>query len=61
MCALCDRILTVEHILMHCTRYVNECCQYCLDGRTISEVLGDNINIDNVTVFLKSVVFYDKI
>ena len=28
---------------------------------TISEVLGDNINIDNVTGFLKSLGFYDKI
>ena len=29
--------------------------------KTISEVLGDNINIDNVTGFLKSLGFYDKI
>ena len=51
VCAHCDSILTVEHILVHCTRYVEECCQYHLDGMIISEVLGDNINIDNATVF----------
>ena len=32
-----------------------------LDGNTISEVLGYNINYDNVTGFLKYVDFYDKI
>ena len=37
---------------MHCTRYVDERRRYCLDGMTISEVLGDNINIDNVFGFL---------
>ena len=58
VCAHCDSFLTVEHILVHCTRYVDECCQYRLDGMPISEVLGDNVNIDNVTVFLKSVGFY---
>ena len=50
MCAHCDSILTVEHIFVHCTRSVNECCLYHLDRKTISELLG-NINIDNVTVF----------
>ena len=54
MCAHCDSFLTVEHILVHSTRYVDERCQYRLDGMTISEVLGDNINIDNVIGFLKS-------
>ena len=62
MCAHCDNCLTVEHILVHCTRYVDERRRYRLDGMTISEVLGDNINIDNVTFFFfKSVGFYDKI
>ena len=63
MCAHCDSIVTVEHILVHCTRYVDERCHYCLDGMTISGVLRDNnnINIDNVTGFLKSMGFYGKI
>ena len=26
VCAHCDNILTVEHVLVHCTRCVNECC-----------------------------------
>ena len=39
-------------------QYVDEHRRYRLDGMTISEVLGDNINIDNVTGFLKSVGFY---
>ena len=53
--------VTVEHILVHCTRYVDERRRYRLDGMTISEVLGDNINIDNVIGVLKSSGFYDKI
>ena len=61
VCAHCDSFLTVDHILVHSTRYVDECRWYRLDGITISEVLGDNINIDNVTGFLKSAGFYDKI
>ena len=61
MYAHCDSFLTVEHILVHCTSYVDERRRYRLDGMTISEVLGDNINIDNVTGFLKSLGFYDKI
>ena len=31
VCAHSDSILTVEHILLHGTGYVNECCQYRLD------------------------------
>ena len=54
MCAHCDSFLTVEHILVYCTRYVGERRRYRLDGMTISEVLGDNINIDNVTGYFKS-------
>ena len=61
VCAHCDNFLTVEHILVHCTRYFDERRRYRLDGMTISEVLGDNINIDNVSRFFKSVGFYDKI
>ena len=61
VCAHCDGFLTVEHILVHCTRYVDERRRYRVDGMTISEVLGDNININNVTGFLKSLGFYDKI
>ena len=44
VCAHCDSFLTVEHILVYCTRYVDEHRRYRLDGMTISEVLGDNIN-----------------
>ena len=46
-----DSIFTVEHILVHYTRYVNEWCQYHLDGKTISEVLGD-INTDNILGYM---------
>ena len=60
VCAHCDSFLTVEHILVHCTRYVDERRRYHLDGMTISEVLGDNINIDNVIVFFKCLVFMIK-
>ena len=31
VCAQCNSILTVEHILVHCTKYVDERCQYHLD------------------------------
>ena len=33
VCAHCDSILTVEYILVHCTRYIDERCQYHLDVR----------------------------
>ena len=52
-CVLTVSFLTVEHILVHCTRHVDERCRYRLDGMTISEVLGDNINIYNVAGFFK--------
>ena len=39
MCAHCENFLTVEHILVHCTRYVDERRRYRLDGMPISEVV----------------------
>ena len=60
-CAHCDSLLTVEHILVHCTRFLAERRRHHLYGKSLCEILGDEIIVQNVTGFLKEIGLYEKI
>ena len=59
MCNVCNNSLTVEHILLDCSKYVNERRQYSILG-PIEALLDDDVNVENVMEFLKDInIFYD--
>ena len=59
-CAHCDQLLSVEHILVHCPRYLRERQKYHLSGKSVREILDDRVDIINLVGFLKEIkLFYD--
>ena len=61
VCAHCDRVLSVEHILVHCAMFLNQRRRYHLDGKSIAEILGDEINVDTLVEYLHAIKFFDRI
>ena len=55
VCAYCGRVLTVEHILVHCKQYMAERCNANLNNKDIIEILGDNVDVEGVMGFLKKI------
>ena len=43
MCAHCDRLLSVEHILVRCSKFQNQRRKYHLEGKSIDAILGDYV------------------
>ena len=60
-CAHCDRVLSVEHILVHCSMFLNQRRRYHLDGKSMAEILGDEINVDTLVEYLHAIKFFDRI
>ena len=52
-CAHCDRLLSVEHILVHCSRFSPQRLRYHLDGKSLREILDDDVDIGNLLDFLR--------
>ena len=59
-CNTCQAILSVKHILIECTNFNYQRRVNSLQGRSLSEMLGNQCNIDNLMRFLKSTGFYFK-
>ena len=59
-CDHCRTLLTVEHILVHCGKYRDKRHKYHLDGRSIEEILNENVILDKLMGFLKEInLFYE--
>ena len=58
-CDHCDHLLSVEHILVHCPNYLQQRRKHRLSNKTIKEILDDEVDIDNLILFLKDIdLFY---
>ena len=59
-CDHCQCILTIEHILVECQRYRSQRREHHLDNMEIGNILGNEIDVENVMSFLKDIsIFYD--
>ena len=61
VCVHCDGLLSVEHILVHCPKFTSERRKYCLSGKSISDILGDEIDIENLIKFLQKIGIFNLI
>ena len=59
-CNTCHCDMTVKHILINCNVFNGERRASSLHGRTMSEMLNDDCNVDKLMGFLKSIGFYYK-
>ena len=55
VCLSCDLPLTVEHLLVHCHQYGVARRRYQLTGKRIEEVLGPEVDVTNLFVFLEDI------
>ena len=59
-CDHCRCTLTVEHILVECQRYRSQRRKHHLDHMEIGEILGNEVEVENVMSFLKDIdIFYE--
>ena len=42
VCVHCDRLLSVEHVLVHCSKFRNQRRKYHLEGKSIGAILDDD-------------------
>ena len=50
-CAHCDEVQTVEHILVHCSRYCEVRRRRLLVGKTIKDLLNDELDLKSLCFF----------
>ena len=60
-CVHCGCVLSVEHILVHCSMFLNQRRRFHLDGKSVAEILGDEIDVDNLVGYLQSISIFNKI
>ena len=59
-CDHCHSLLTVEHILVHCGKYRDERRKYHHDGKSVENILSENVDLDKLMGFLKEInLFYE--
>ena len=59
-CQRCPDILTVRHLLLDCPGFANQRTKWCFPD-TLDDLLGENVNIFNLTSFLKESNLYFEI
>ena len=60
-CAHCDGLLSVEHILVHCSKFLSQRRKYHLDGKSVADILGDDVNVDTLVGYLQDIEVFHKI
>ena len=43
VCVHCDRLLSVEYIMVHCSKFLDQRRRYCLDDKFVDVILGDEV------------------
>ena len=61
VCAHCDELLSVEHLLVHCSKFNNQRQRFNLSGKSLPELLGDEADIDALFDFLKAIKLFKEI
>ena len=55
VCDHCDLPLSVDHILVHCTKFLDAKRKYGLHSKSLSEILGEDVNISQLFGFLEEI------
>ena len=60
VCAHCDRLLSVKHILVHCSKFQNQLRKYYLEGKSISAIL-DDVDVGGLVGYLQDIEVFNLI
>ena len=55
VCAHCDRLLSVEHVLVHCSKFRNQQRKYHLEGKSIGAILDDDVDVGSIVGYLQDI------
>ena len=61
MCVHCGGLLSVEHILVHCRKFTSERREYNLFGKAIDNILGEDVDVENLIRFLQKIKVFNLI
>ena len=61
VCAHCDQTLSVEHILVECSKYDNLRQTHHLNNKSLKRILDDDADIGNLMNFLKDANLFSEI
>ena len=61
VCDQCDCVLSVEHILVHCSKFVNQRQRYHLNGKSVAEILADSVDVESLMAYLHEINVFNKI
>ena len=61
ICEACQANLSVKHILTECPGLAEERRAFSMHGRSMSNILNDDCDVENLMLFLKDIDFYYKI
>ena len=60
VCDHCQQMLTIEHILVECRKFSRARMKYHLCGKDLASLIGEDIDVDNLMMFLKDIdLFYE--
>ena len=58
VCAHCDRLLSVEPILVHCSKFLNRQQRNHLEGKSIDAVL-DDVDVGSLVGYLQAIEVFN--
>ena len=61
VCAHCGRLLSVEHVLVHCPKFRNQRWKYHLEGKSIGAILDDNVDVGGLVSYLQDIKVFNII
>ena len=61
VCAHCDRLLSVEHVLVHCSKFRNQRWKYHLEGKSIGAILDDDVDARSLVGYLQDIKVFNII
>ena len=59
--AHCDRLLSVEHVLVHCSKFQNQRRKYLLEGKSIGAILGGDVDVGILVDHLQDIEVFNII
>ena len=60
-CAHCDRLLSVEYVLVHCSKFRNQRRKYHLEGKSVGAILDDDVNVGSLVGYLQDIKVFNII
>ena len=50
-----DKLLSIEHIMMQCSEFLNQWQRYHFDSKSTDDILGDGVDIDTLVGYLQAI------